>query len=156
MNHKIKFNNAKVGYYYGKIINIPGIAIKYFDNILTFDEQKAIYFVFLIIIIGKLIYPYVIKEIKVEDKREEVVSKNYIYNKNRKSVNNLEKISFPISINKADKKSLMDIPGIGEKTADYIIEYRDKHKGFKKTEDLKKVKGIGDKKNKKIKKYVIL
>ncbi|MCK4545636.1 helix-hairpin-helix domain-containing protein [candidate division WOR-3 bacterium] len=156
MNHKGKFKNTKPRNYSAKIIHIPGIILKYLDNILTFDEQKAIFFVFFIIILGKSIYPYVIKEIKMEDKREQIVSKNYIYNKNRKSKKNVDNISFPISINEADKSSLMDIPGIGEKTAGYIIQYRDKYKGFKKIEDLKKIKGIGDKKIKKIRKYVKL
>jgi len=156
MNYKRKSKNIKQRNHSTKIINIRGIVMKYLDNILTFDEQKAIFFVFLIIILGKSIYPYVIKEIKMEDKRKEVVFKNYIYNKNRKSKKNVENISFPISINKADKNSLMDIPGIGEKTAGYIIQYRDKYKGFNKIEDLKKIKGIGNKKIKKISKYIML
>jgi len=49
------------------------------------------------------------------------------------------------------------LPGVGESMADKIIEYRKDHNGFKKIEDLMKVKGIGKKKfanparNKKIK-----
>ncbi len=58
-----------------------------------------------------------------------------------------------ISINKADKKELMMLPGIGPKMADAIIKYRKANK-FKSIEDLKKVKGIGDKTFAKLKKYL--
>lgn len=47
-----------------------------------------------------------------------------------------------VDINKADKKELMTLEGIGAKKADAIIEYRSKNK-FNSIDDLKKVKGIG-------------
>lgn len=49
-----------------------------------------------------------------------------------------------VDINSAKKEELMSIPGIGEKKADDIIEYRKTQK-FKKIEDLTNVKGIGQK-----------
>ncbi|HPD61333.1 MAG TPA: helix-hairpin-helix domain-containing protein, partial [Thermodesulfobacteriota bacterium] len=51
-----------------------------------------------------------------------------------------------ININTASAGELTSIKGIGEKTAQAIIEYRQKNGGFKTIEDIKKVKGIGDKK----------
>ncbi len=45
-------------------------------------------------------------------------------------------------VNKADKRMLMDVPGIGEKIAARIIEERNKNQGFKDMEELKKVKGM--------------
>ena len=45
-------------------------------------------------------------------------------------------------MNKADKKLLMSISGIGEKLALRIIEYRDRNDGFDSLEELKEVKGI--------------
>lgn len=50
-----------------------------------------------------------------------------------------------VDINKADKDELMSIKGVGEKKADLIIEYRKKHNCFKNTQELKEVKGFGDK-----------
>lgn len=50
-----------------------------------------------------------------------------------------------ININNADKSTLTNIPGVGDKTADKIIDYREKTQ-FKSIEDIKNVDGIGDKK----------
>ncbi len=50
-----------------------------------------------------------------------------------------------ININTASKEELMDLEKIGEVLALRIIEYRIKNGFFKNPEDLKKVKGIGDK-----------
>ena len=48
-----------------------------------------------------------------------------------------------ISINNADAKSLMKIKGIGIKTAQAIIEYRNLNGDFKTISELLKVKGVG-------------
>ena len=55
-----------------------------------------------------------------------------------------------VNINTASKEELMSLKGIGEATAEAIIEYRKENK-FKKIEDIKNVKGIGDKKFESIK-----
>ncbi len=49
-----------------------------------------------------------------------------------------------IDINNASKSELMDLKGVGSKTAQAIITYR-KHKCFKNIESLQEVKGIGPK-----------
>jgi len=51
-----------------------------------------------------------------------------------------------ININTASAEDLTSLKGIGEKTAQAIIEYREKNGAFKAIEDIKNVKGIGDKK----------
>lgn len=50
---------------------------------------------------------------------------------------------FPIDINKATREELMLLPGIGEKTAERIIEKRAELHGFSSVEDLTEVKWIG-------------
>jgi competence ComEA-like helix-hairpin-helix protein len=56
-----------------------------------------------------------------------------------------------VNLNTADKGLLMDIPGIGEKLAQRIIEYREKQTTFCSIEELKNIKGITDYKYEKIK-----
>jgi competence protein ComEA len=51
-----------------------------------------------------------------------------------------------VNINTADKTQLESLPGVGEATAQRIIDYREKSGGFKDIEDLKNVSGIGEKK----------
>ncbi len=59
-----------------------------------------------------------------------------------------------ININTAMAGDLTRLPGIGEVMAERIIDYRTKHGGFKSTEELMKVKGIGEKKFEKIKEHI--
>lgn len=58
-----------------------------------------------------------------------------------------------VNINTADITELMTLPGFGEKTAQKIIDYREKKK-FKKIEDIMNIDGIGENKFKKIKDYI--
>ncbi len=51
-----------------------------------------------------------------------------------------------ININTATVEQLMMLPGIGEKSAQAIISYRQAHGAFKSVEELARVKGIGMKK----------
>jgi len=49
-----------------------------------------------------------------------------------------------ININTADVNTLAKLPGIGEKGAAAVIEYRTKNGPFKTVDDLKNVPGISD------------
>jgi len=53
-------------------------------------------------------------------------------------------MAFAINLQKASKSELMQIKGIGEKKAEAIIKYRKTHK-LKSANDLKDLKGFGDK-----------
>ena len=57
---------------------------------------------------------------------------------------NLKEVSGKININTASISELISLPSIGEKRAQKIIEYRENIGDFKNTEDIKKVKGIGE------------
>ena len=89
----------------------------------------------------------------IENNNQEV---KYIYsgssNINNSSNNNNEPKK--VNINTASKAELVTITGIGESTADKIINYREKTSKFKKIEDIKNVPGIGDAKFEAIKEQI--
>jgi competence ComEA-like helix-hairpin-helix protein len=60
----------------------------------------------------------------------------------------------PVNINTANAELLCTLPGIGPKTAERIIEYRQTAGRFKSTEDILNVKGIGPKKMEKLRPLV--
>jgi comEA protein len=61
-----------------------------------------------------------------------------------------------INLNTASRIELMKISGIGEKTADNIFSYREKNGKFRIIDELRNVKGIGDVKFTKFKKYFFI
>jgi len=64
------------------------------------------------------------------------------------------KLSEKVNINTADEAILVSLPGIGPKTAAAIVSFRDQHGKFSSIQDLTQVKGIGEKKLKKIEPYL--
>lgn len=50
-----------------------------------------------------------------------------------------------VNLNTATQSQLEELPGVGPSYATAIIDYRNKNGGFKSVEDLRDVKGIGDK-----------
>jgi competence protein ComEA len=59
-----------------------------------------------------------------------------------------------VNLNTATVEKLMTLPGVGESTAQKIIEYRNKNKKFKNVEELKNVSGIGEAKFNTLKEYI--
>ena len=53
--------------------------------------------------------------------------------------------STPINLNTATVQQLEALPGVGARTAQLIVEHRQKNGGFKKVEELMNIKGIGEK-----------
>ena len=66
------------------------------------------------------------------------------------------KLEGVVNINTATVKQLQILPGIGKKTAQAIIKYREEKGNFKAIEEIKNVKGIGDKIFDKIKDNLVL
>lgn len=88
------------------------------------------------------------QKITIPTKNEEN-NKEYISNENGEGVIQLESQQTSnqnkiININKANKEELQQLQGIGESTAEKIIEYRNQNGNFKQIEDLKNVPGIGE------------
>lgn len=61
-----------------------------------------------------------------------------------------------ININSAGLQELTSLPGIGIKTAEKILAYRRASGGFNSIDELLEVKGIGESKLDRIKKYIII
>lgn len=59
-----------------------------------------------------------------------------------------------ININQAEQSELEEIPGIGPKKAQDIIKYRTDNGGFKAIEEIKEIRGIGDKTYESLKDYI--
>ena len=91
--------------------------------------------------------------VNVVDYKQEVLDFNTTNFKNSKEEVPEEK---SININTASIKELIKIPGIGEKTAGSIVNFRKKIIKFQKLEDILNVKGIGTSKLNKIKKYIYI
>ena len=64
--------------------------------------------------------------------------------------------SIPLDLNRVSAEDLCLIPGVGESLAKEIVTYREKRKGFLSIEELKKIKGIGDKKYQSLKNFLIV
>jgi competence protein ComEA len=57
----------------------------------------------------------------------------------------------PVNLNSATAAQIASLPGIGPKTADLIVQYRQKNGPFKKIEEIMNVRGVGEKSFLKIK-----
>ncbi|MBI3815730.1 MAG: helix-hairpin-helix domain-containing protein [Nitrospinae bacterium] len=75
----------------------------------------------------------------------------YAADKPSKPAEEKKAVNIIVNINKASADEIATLPGIGDKTAKLIVEYRDKNGSFKKPEDIRKVKGVGEKLFEKIK-----
>jgi competence protein ComEA len=74
----------------------------------------------------------------------------------RMEANKLLVFSLPLDLNRVSKEDLCLIQGIGESLAQEIITYRERRRGFRSVEELKKVKGIGEKKYQSINNFFAL
>ncbi len=64
----------------------------------------------------------------------------------RMAANKLLVFSVPLDLNRVSTEDLCLVSGIGESLAREIIAYRDRRRGFRSVEDLRNVRGIGEKK----------
>jgi comEA protein len=59
-----------------------------------------------------------------------------------------------VNINTATAEQIAYLPGVGPKTAERIVAFREEKGGFKKPTDLMQVKGIGDKTFERLSPYI--
>jgi competence protein ComEA len=61
----------------------------------------------------------------------------------------------PVNLNSATVTELMQLPRVGQKTAERIVAFRKQHGGFQRPEELMNVKGIGEKSYAKLKTFLV-
>jgi competence ComEA-like helix-hairpin-helix protein len=74
----------------------------------------------------------------------------------RMDANKLLVFSIPVDLNRASFEDLCLIPGIGEALAREMIAYRERRKGFRSVEEIRNVRGIGEKKYQSFKTFFII
>lgn len=143
------------------IILVLGFSIKFTNLKISEEPSKKYNFIFFdslskaIELEQKSIqYDHKIVEKRVDSDQELSDFSVKKLDSNKKISNNLKKNS--ININTASIIELTKLPGIGPKTAEKIIELRNKRSGFKKNEELLDVKGIGQKKFNAIANYLYI
>ena len=137
------------------VVFLVGAAYSIIDNsskgeYINFDysEQDSLFSLY-----KKNFPPDKLPDESVDIKAEVLELKPLDYERNKKPPLPEEK---SININKAGINQLISLPGIGEKTAQKIIKLRDERGGFKNLEELMDVKGIGEVKFNKIKKFLYI
>ena len=114
--------------------------MKKLNNFLTSNEQKLLLFIVFFAFVGLVMkYTGLIAE-------EDVNSAD--------SLNFQQDHQLQYDLQTITKKELITIPGIGEKKAGDILQYKEEN-GFQKKTELMNVKGIGQKTYEKIEKYFI-
>ena len=114
--------------------------MKKLNNFLTSNEQKLLLFIILFAFLGLAVkYTGLIAE-------EDVNTAD--------SLNFQQDHQLQYDLQNITKEELITIPGIGEKKAGDILQYKEEN-GFQKKSELMNVKGIGKKTYEKIEKYFI-
>lgn len=152
--------NKKISIYISGAVNSPGVVelksnerlmegVKLCDGLTDEADTNRINLAMKVKDEGHYIIPKEGEEIALNDSNENVESNN---NDN----NSGEGESKKININSASKEELDTLPGVGEVTAQKILDYRDENKEFKSIDEIKNVKGIGENKFNDLKDYICI
>jgi comEA protein len=140
-----------------------------FKNFFTKEEMAVLLFLIFFTLLGFAIKTYrsinQVQDDKIQFEKtdidsilvavfsDEKVEKSEII-QTKKKEEPLKKKS--IDLNKATVEELTRLPGIGEKTAMKIVDYRKKYGGFRRIEEIMNIERIGPKVFEKIKDYLII
>lgn len=150
----------KISIYISGAVNSPGVVelksnerlmegVKLCDGLTDEADTNRINLAMKVKDEGHYIIPKEGEEIALNDSNENVENNN---NDN----NSGEGESKKININNASKEELDSLPGVGEVTAQKIIDYREENKEFKSIDEIKNVKGIGENKFNDLKDYICI
>jgi competence protein ComEA len=150
----------KISIYISGAVNSPGVVelksnerlmegVKLCDGLTDEADTNRINLAMKVKDEGHYIIPKEGEEIALNDSNENVENNN---NDN----NSGEGESKKININSASKEELDSLPGVGEVTAQKILDYRDENKEFKSIDEIKNVKGIGENKFNDLKDYICI
>lgn len=150
----------KISIYISGAVNSPGVVelksndrlmegVKLCDGLTDEADTNRINLAMKVKDEGHYIIPKEGEEIALNDSNENVENNN---NDN----NSGEGESKKININNASKEELDSLPGVGEVTAQKILDYREENKEFKSIDEIKNVKGIGENKFNDLKDYICI
>lgn len=108
----------------------------------TKEEKRVLLFLLAVLFVGAAVMYY--------KKLSPAPSQTFEFNEAKKEY------SEKININKATKEELTQIRGVGPVLAGRIISYREKYGHFRRAEEIKNIKGIGEKTYEKIKRDIAL
>lgn len=114
--------------------------------VLTVKEKRALILLLVCFVSGVILYW--LQEGELATGREYSV----VLKKEKASSKSQSVLKF--NLNEATQFELEKIPGIGPSMAKRIVAYRKENRRFFKKDELKEVKGIGEKRYQQIKKYV--
>lgn len=145
----------KISIYISGAVNSPGVVelksndrlmegVKLCDGLTDEADTNRINLAMKVKDEGHYIIPKEGEEIALNDSNENVEN------------NNNDGDNKKININGASKEELDSLPGVGEVTAQKIIDYREENKEFKSIDEIKNVKGIGENKFNDLKDYICI
>lgn len=151
----------KISIYISGAVNSPGVVelksnerlmegVKLCDGLTDEADTNRINLAMKVKDEGHYIIPKEGEEIALNNSNENVE------NNNNDSNNSAEGDNKKININSASKEELDSLPGVGEVTAQKIIDYIEENKEFKSIDEIKNVKGIGENKFNDLKDYICI
>ena len=125
----------------------------------TKNEQRVFLFLSVIFMAGvavKAYKAYIVPKVPVQF---DYSASDSVFNAGSKALSSDssslgKQLNRKIDLNSATKTELMELPGIGEAMAERIMLYRQEKGSIKRIDELKKVKGIGEKKFEKLKPHI--